>query len=184
MQAAAAPLHGLAPLARPGARLLVLGSMPGAASLQARQYYAHPRNAFWPIIESLWGIPRALPYEARTRAVTAAGIAVWDVLASCRRRTSLDAHIEPDSVVANDFAGFFHGHRHVALIAFNGGSAAALYRRHVLPTLPEALQQLPCLRLPSTSPAHAGLSMQAKLDAWSALRRHSDPAGHGERPAG
>ena len=184
MHAASPPLRGLAPLERPGVRLLVLGSMPGAASLQAGQYYAHPRNAFWPIIESLWGIPRALPYEARARAVTSAGIAVWDVIASCRRRTSLDAHIEPDSVVANDFAGFFRRHRHIALVAFNGTSAATLYRRHVLPTLGEALQQLPCLRLPSTSPAHAGLSMQAKLDAWSALRRHPDPAGQAERPVG
>jgi double-stranded uracil-DNA glycosylase len=174
-----AVLRGFAPLAQPDARLLILGSMPGAASLAAAQYYAHPRNAFWSVIEAVWGVPRSLPYAERALAAGAQGIAVWDVVARCRRRTSLDADIEAGSVVANDFAGFFGLHRHLRLIAFNGASAEALYRRHVLPVLPQALQQLACMRMPSTSPAHAGLALEAKIRAWESLRRYTDPPGHG-----
>lgn len=175
-----ANLQGFAPIARADARLLILGSMPGAASLAAGQYYAHPRNAFWPIIEAVWGIAPALPYADRTRAVQVRGIALWDVLARCRRHTSLDADIEPDSVVANDFAGFLRHHRGIRHIGFNGAGAESLFRRHVWPALPEPLQQIPRLRLPSTSPAHASLTLEAKVDAWRALRGYTDPAGHGQ----
>jgi len=174
-----AELQGFAPIAQPDARLLVLGSMPGGASLAAAQYYAHPRNAFWAVMEAVWGVPRSLPYAERARAVHTQGIAIWDVVARCRRRTSLDADIESGSVVANDFATFLGEHRHIRHIAFNGAGAEALYRRHVLPVLPQALQQLACTRLPSTSPAHAGLALQAKIRAWESLRCYTDPASHG-----
>ena len=179
MTPAAATLQSFAPIARLDARLLILGSMPGAASLQANQYYAHPRNAFWPIIEAAWGVPRSLPYARRLREVRARGIAVWDVLAQCRRASSLDADIDASSVVVNDFARFLRRHRHIRLIVFNGSGAEALYRRHVLPVLPQALQQIPRLRLPSTSPAHASLTLEAKISPWRTLRRNTDPAGHG-----
>jgi hypoxanthine-DNA glycosylase len=164
-------LRGFAPIADRNARLLILGSMPGAASLAAAQYYAHPRNAFWPMLEAVWNIRATLDYAARVRAVRAAGIAVWDVLARCQRRSSLDADIEPASVVVNDFAGFFKRHPSIQLIAFNGGMAQALYRRHVLPTLPSPLQRIATLRMPSTSPAHAALSLQHKAQRWQELRR-------------
>ena len=164
-------LQGFRPIADRQARLLILGPMPGAASLAAGQYYAHPRNAFWPLLESVWGISAALSYAARTRAVRAAGIAIWDVLATCRRSSSLDADIEQASIIANDFAGFFRRHPHIQLIGFNGGTAQALYRRHVLPTLPDSLQGIPTARLPSTSPAHAALSPQRKAQHWRKLRR-------------
>jgi hypoxanthine-DNA glycosylase len=178
MTAAAATLQGFAPIARLDARLLILGSMPGAASLAANQYYAHPRNAFWPIIEATWGIPRSLPYGARVREVRSRGIAIWDVLAQCRRPSSLDADIDASSVVVNDFARFLRRHGGIGQIAFNGGGAESLYRRRVLPALPQPLQQIPCLRLPSTSPAHASLTLEAKIDAWRTLRRYTDPARH------
>jgi TDG/mug DNA glycosylase family protein len=145
--------------------------MPGGASLAANQYYAHPRNAFWPMLEAVWGIPASLHYKARVRAVRDAGIAVWDVLATCRRTSSLDADIEHASIVVNDFGGFFRRHPRIGLIAFNGSTAQALYRRHVMPALPEALQQIPALRMPSTSPAHAALSLQRKVQRWQELRR-------------
>lgn len=172
-------LSGFAPIARADARVLILGSMPGAASLAAGQYYAHPRNAFWPMVEAIWGIARALPYAARAREVRARGIAIWDVLQQCRREGSLDADIESASVIVNDFAHFLRRHPGIRQIAFNGGGAESLYRRHVLPSLPQALQQLPRLRLPSTSPAHAALALEAKIEAWTALRRYTDPASHG-----
>jgi hypoxanthine-DNA glycosylase len=167
------------PIAHASARILILGTMPGEASLRAQQYYAHPRNAFWAVIEAVWSVPRHLPYDARIRAARAQGIAIWDVVGQCRRSTSLDADIDAASVVVNDFAGFLARHGHIRQIAFNGAGAQALYRRHVQPVLPHSLQQIAQLRMPSTSPAHASLTLEAKISAWSSLRRYTDPAGHG-----
>jgi len=164
-------VRGFPPIADRNARLLILGSMPGIASLEAHQYYAHPRNAFWPIVEALWNIPRELDYEARAAALRSAGVAVWDVLAQCRRRTSLDSDIDSASIVVNDFAGFFRRHPGIRLIGFNGGAAFTLYRRHVQPDLPARLQDMPVLQLPSTSPAHAGRTLPQKLGAWRQLRQ-------------
>jgi hypoxanthine-DNA glycosylase len=162
-------LQGFAPIADRHAQLLILGSMPGIASLAATRYYAHPRNSFWPVLEAVWGIPHAAAYSARVRALKQARIAVWDVLRSCVRRTSLDSDIEPASVVTNDFPGFFRQHPHIHTIAFNGGMAATLFRRHVLPTLPEPWRSLRMLQMPSTSPAHARLDLASKTRAWQAL---------------
>lgn len=145
--------------------------MPGVASLDAQQYYAHPRNAFWPIMDALFGIDPAWSYADRCNALMERQIAVWDVLKYCRRPGSLDADIQPDSIVANDFRQFFARHRRVTSIFFNGSTAERLFRRHVrLPpgTLP--LEQPLLQRLPSTSPAHAALSQQQKLAAWQSLR--------------
>jgi TDG/mug DNA glycosylase family protein len=166
-----AVLTGFAPIGDSRATLLILGSMPGAASLAAHQYYAHPRNAFWPMLEAVWGIPAALDYATRVRAVVAARIAIWDVLASCQRASSLDADIEHGSIVVNDFEGFFRRHPQISMIAFNGSTAQLLYRRHVMPSLPTELRQIPALRMPSTSPAHAALSLQRKVQRWRELRR-------------
>ena len=166
-------IRGFPPIADPNAQLLILGSMPGIASLEAHQYYAHPRNAFWPIIEELWGISRSLDYAERTAALRAAGVAVWDVLAQCRRRSSLDSDIDAESIVVNDFTGFFRRHPQIRVVGFNGGTARILYRRHVLPVLPEKLRDLPALQLPSTSPAHAGRTLPQKLKLWRQLRAYS-----------
>jgi len=153
--------------------------MPGGASLQAGQYYAHPRNGFWPVLEALWNIPAEAGYAVRVRAVRDTGIAVWDVLSNCRRRSSLDADIDPGSIVINDFPGFFRRHPQIRAIAFNGGAAAQLFRRHVLPALAPPLQALPMLQLPSTSPANARLTLADKCRAWSVLTAH---AGADARP--
>jgi TDG/mug DNA glycosylase family protein len=159
-------VHSFPPLAAPDATRLILGSMPGVASLAAQQYYAHPRNAFWHVVEAALGLPAALPYEQRCEQLTRRGIAVWDVLKTCTRSGSLDSAIDTDSIITNDFAGFFKKHPHIELICFNGTKAEAIWRRHVARTLPESIAVLPTLRLPSTSPAHASLSLTQKVAGW------------------
>lgn len=140
--------------------------MPGQASLSAQQYYAHPRNAFWPIMSELLGLAPGTPYTARLQALTAAGLALWDVMQSCEREGSLDSAIRDDSVVPNDVRGFLAAHPQVALLCFNGAKAEQSFRRHILPDLGIPPPRL--LRLPSTSPAHAGMPAHAKLAAWRA----------------
>lgn len=140
--------------------------MPGAASLRAGQYYAHPRNLFWRILGEVVGLDPGLPYDCRTGALTSAGIALWDVLKSCVRAGSLDSAIEKDSVVPNDFATFFARHPHVRRVYFNGSTAESSYRRWVLPQLPPTAGSLLYARLPSTSPAHAALAFEEKRAAW------------------
>ena len=152
------------PIVTPDAEVLILGSMPGAASLAAGQYYAHRQNAFWRIVGALYGCPADAPYPQRVRALQAAGIAVWDVLHACERTGSLDARITRASEVPNDLPGFLGAHPSIRRIAFNGGLAEQAFRRHVAPQLGGACPEL--LRLPSTSPAHASLSFDDKLAAW------------------
>ena len=146
--------------------------MPGKASLFAQQYYAHPRNAFWRVMGDLVGAYPALPYAERLHKLAEAGIALWDVIAACERPGSLDADIVKDSVRGNDFAGFFAVHRSITRVFFNGATAELNFRRHVLPGL--SGWSLPTRRLPSTSPAHAALSYEAKLAAWSVIVSRPD----------
>ena len=155
------------PVAAPDARLLILGSMPGEASLRAGQYYAHPRNAFWPIMGDLLGFSPDLPYADRLQRLTAAGIALWDVIAGCERSGSLGADIVRASVRANDFAGFLAAHPSIERVFFNGAAAETNFRRHVLPQ-PTA-NHCRLLRLPSPSPAHAARGYAEKLAAWSVV---------------
>lgn len=155
-------LKGLAPIASVDACVLVLGSMPGAASLQAGQYYAHRQNRFWPFMGMLVGAEPSLPYAQRLQRLESAGIAVWDVIANCRREGSLDSAIRDETV--NDFGQFLAQHRGVATLLFNGAKAETTFARHVLPTLAHA--GLRRIRLPSTSPANASQTDAAKLCAW------------------
>lgn len=166
-----ASARGFPPIADARARLLILGSLPGQASLAAGQYYAQPRNAFWPILGELLGAAPELAYPDRAAVLRRAGVALWDVCAAAERPGSLDASIRRDSVVVNDFAAFLHAHPRIALLAFNGATAADLYRRCVLPSLPAGAAALPTLRLPSTSPAHAGVPYAAKRAAWATALR-------------
>lgn len=151
-------LHGLAPIAGRHARLLVLGSFPGVASLAAQQYYGHPRNHFWPILSALWGIDLlALPYRRRVAALGRHGLALWDVYAACRREGSLDSAIE--AAEPNDLAALVARLPSLRAIAHNGGESARAMRTT------RALG-LPVYRLPSTSPANASWSFERKLAAW------------------
>jgi hypoxanthine-DNA glycosylase len=158
--------RGFAPIAASDARLLVCGSLPGQTSLAMQQYYAQPRNAFWGIVGELLGFDPALDYAARVAALVARRVALWDVCAAAVRPGSLDAGIRRDTIVVNDFAGFLRAHPGIERLCFNGGAAFELYERRVLPALPADLQALPRLRLPSTSPAHAGMARAAKLAQW------------------
>ena len=159
-------LAGLPPIENPRARVLILGSMPGVASLAAGQYYAHPRNLFWILLGELLGFDPAADYALRVRALKAAGVALWDVIGSCQRPGSLDARIAPASVVANDFAGFLDRHPLLECVCFNGAAAAANFERHVRPGLDT--RELEFIRLPSTSPANASIPWARKRAAWAA----------------
>lgn len=166
------------PIAARHAHTLILGSMPGRDSLRAVRYYAHARNAFWPIVLTLLGAPPDLDYDARIALLRERGFALWDVLAECVRPGSLDASIDPATIVPNDIAGFLGRHRAVRRIALNGGSAAALFRRHIAATLPPD-RAIEVVQLPSTSPAHAGMAFAAKLDAWRVIGAATAPASRG-----
>ena len=158
-------VRSFAPIADARARVLILGSMPGVESLRAGQYYAHPRNLFWPIVCELLGAGASQPYARRVKLLQRARIALWDVLKSCVREGSLDSSIDDASVVPNDFKSFFRRHPKITRVFFNGAKAEACYRKHVLPVA----RTLQYQRLPSTSPAHASLSRERKLDAWASV---------------
>ena len=161
------------PIADAKATILIVGSMPGKESLRAGQYYAHPRNAFWTIMGDLVGASPALPYATRLRKLKSAGIAVWDVLASCTRHSSMDADILTDSMCTNDFVSFLSVHPHITHVFFNGSMAEQCFRKLVLPKLEHLSENhsLQYLRLPSTSPAHASMPFPKKLQAWKAILR-------------
>ncbi len=144
--------------------------MPGAESLRKNQYYAHPRNAFWPLMGALVGAGPDLPYPERLRKLTGAGIVLWDVLASCSREGSLDAAILPETETPNDVAGLILANPGINAVAFNGRKAEAAFRRHVAPRIPrERIRGILLLPLPSTSPAHAGRSFDEKLEKWKPI---------------
>jgi hypoxanthine-DNA glycosylase len=151
------------PVANADATILILGSMPGKESLRKNQYYAHPQNAFWKIMGELIGAHPGLPYAKRLAILKSSGIALWDVLASCEREGSLDADIRAEA--ANDFTAFFAQYPHISKVCFNGSKAEQSFRKFVLGK--QALPQLELQRLPSTSPAHAGMRYAEKLSAWS-----------------
>ncbi len=153
--------EGFAAIASLDAHTLILGSLPGRTSLTENEYYAHPQNAFWRIMNSLYGTDG--DYEQRCRRLTANGVAVWDVLSASVRPGSLDADIDMATAIPNDIVGFLARHAAIRRIAFNGRKAQQLFFRFVdLPVQP----QIETVLLPSTSPAYASMSFSGKLDAW------------------
>ena len=159
------PSRGFPPIARDDARVLVLGSLPGEASLQAREYYAHPRNAFWKIMQVIAGASGS--YTSRCRYLQQNRIAVWDVLSCSVRPGSLDADIDMTSAVPNDFERFFAGHRDIGLVCFNGRKAEQMFARYVQPA--QECGEPAFALLPSTSPAHASLTLAEKLEIWRGI---------------
>ncbi|MFT4048193.1 MAG: DNA-deoxyinosine glycosylase [Solimonas sp.] len=169
-------LQSLPPRVAEGCRVLLLGSMPSVASLGAANYYAHPRNRFWPLLGQLlmdtpFGFDPRADYETRIAALHAARVGLWDVVGQCRRRGSLDTDIETDSIVANDIPGLLRAHPSIRAIGLNGGVATQLFRRHVQPQLSaDVSARLRIHALPSTSPANAGFDFKRLLAAWRVLQ--------------
>jgi hypoxanthine-DNA glycosylase len=153
-------LQGLPPIIGGNPHLLILGNMPSVMSLAASEYYGNPRNAFWRITGELLGFTPDAPYDDRVAALRERGVAVWDVLRSCRRAGSLDSAVQRDSMVANDFAALFGQWPGIGRVYFNGAAAEQNFR-----TLVQVDRPLTYRRLPSTSPAHT-MAFAAKLAAW------------------
>nr|WP_314437405.1 DNA-deoxyinosine glycosylase [uncultured Brevundimonas sp.] len=155
--------QGFAPVVDADTRLLILGSLPGDASLKAAQYYGHPRNGFWRLIGGVLGEDlHALPYDLRLARLKARGVGLWDVIASAERSGSLDAAIR--SPEAADLRGLIANLPELRAVAFNGGLAAKLGRRIL-----SGLDGVELVDLPSSSPAHA-ISLSAKSQTWAILR--------------
>ena len=158
--------NGFPAIACVDAKILILGSMPSIKSLEQQQYYAHPRNAFWPIMSALFDMDKTWLYQQRCDHLISNKIAVWDALQACQRQGSLDSNIDPSSMIANDFNTFFKQHSKITLVVFNGGKAEQVFKQHVVPSLDKKFKHLNQIRLPSTSPAHASMTFEQKLSAW------------------
>jgi TDG/mug DNA glycosylase family protein len=164
--------HGLPPVLARDTRVLILGSFPGEASLAAAQYYAHPRNHFWPLLAALIDVPLpALPYKARLAALRANGIGLWDTIIACQRRGSLDGAIR--SAVRGEVGRVHRCAPAVALVCFNGKTAA-----RALPAWHDAGYRT--LALPSSSPAYT-LPFAEKLAQWRPIADFLCREGQGER---
>lgn len=154
------PLRGFPPVIDRRIETLILGSFPSEASLAAGQYYAHPRNQFWPIVGDLLDEPLAtLPYAQRLARLLAHRVGLWDVLGACERAGSLDADIRAPQ--PNAFAPLLRRAPHLRRVLFNGQTAGRFAPRFAAAGLTVAV-------LPSTSPAHAGRSVEQKLALWRA----------------
>lgn len=161
----AALLRSLPPVITEASRVLVLGTMPGERSLEAREYYAHPRNAFWRLMHDILGVPAKLPYADRIAALLAAGVALWDVIATANRRGSLDAAIR--EAKPNNFGALFVEFPGIETVLFNGGKAEKLWQRHV----GAQPRRIDLRTMPSSSPANARMSYDLKCRVWAdALR--------------
>lgn len=150
------------PIAGRRPKVLILGSLPGAASLRLKQYYGHPRNRFWDLVGDVLGEDlRALTYARRLGRLKARGIALWDIVKQARRRGSLDADIQDAS---HNEAGEFVKTRRIEAVFCNGSTAYALYkRRYGHPNV---------FRLPSSSPANASIPYAVKRRAWRRIRAY------------
>lgn len=160
-------INSFPPIEDSTAKVLILGSMPSKASLIAGQYYAHHRNSFWSIMGDLISAPPTLPYASRIQILKCNGIALWDVLASCSRESSLDSDIDKTSASPNDIRLFLSTHPNIRNVFFNGTMAEKFFYTFAQHKIDPKLLQYK--RLPSTSPANASLSYYQKLDAWKTI---------------
>ena len=167
MRSASRRLTGLPPIVGSSPRVLVLGSFPSVISLERKEYYANPRNRFWPLMEALLRIKAQLPYHVRTVELKRRGIALWDITKDCEREGSDDAAIKNE--IMNDIPGFLRDQPSISVIILNGKRAAHIFHGQ----LPDGIPGIMILTLPSTSPANAKFGLPQLADAWSALREFS-----------
>lgn len=158
---------GFPPIVKSNAKILILGSMPSVKSLEDKQYYAHPRNAFWPIMCKLLNSSDDINYKKKKQLIIKNKIALWDVLNGCHREGSLDSNIDYSTIEVNDFENFLKKNKKIESIFFNGAEAEKLFKKYVVKNLTN--KQLEYFKLPSTSPANATLSFQNKLLKWEKL---------------
>lgn len=162
--------HGFEPVFSNDAVVFILGSMPGRESLKEQQYYAHPRNGFWPIMGALFDAGPEVPYSERLLILKKHKIALWDVVGRCRRKGSLDSNIDKSSIQPNDFSQLVSECPDLQHIFFNGAMAEQLFVRHIFKSSGKLLQGISLKKLPSTSPANASFSYQQKLGVWTLIR--------------
>ena len=158
--------RSFAPVVDARTRVLVLGSLPGEASLAQAQYYAHRQNRFWHLIGDVIGEPLpGMEYEARLQALLDHRVGLWDVIAQAKREGSLDSRIRDHAT--NDLAALVAGLPDLVAVAFNGGTAAKIGMQ----ALAQSPMTLDLVKLPSSSPAYAAVPYAEKLRAWEALRK-------------
>jgi TDG/mug DNA glycosylase family protein len=163
-----ARVHSIEPIIGRCPRIIILGSMPGIISINAAQYYANPRNMFWTVLAELFGIDIDCDYETKVQQVRDLPVILWDTIKSCHREGSLDSKILNTEIEANDIVALLERYATVQAIAFNGGASAKYFDRLIKPQLPSDLS-VELLKMPSTSPANAGMKFEQKLDLWRRL---------------
>ncbi|MDD1712996.1 MAG: DNA-deoxyinosine glycosylase [Methanoregulaceae archaeon] len=148
--------------------ILILGSYPGPRSLAAREYYAHPHNQFWRIMEALFQIDHLLPYPERVARLSGHRIALWDVIRSCRRKGASDSAIR--DVIQNDIRQFLESHPQIRFIGANGNTAG----RYLVSGMQEGpmFAWVRVVILPSTSPANTRYTFEEKLERWEIIREY------------
>jgi len=162
-------IKGFPPLVGAGAQVLILGSMPSVASLDKHEYYGKPQNAFWKIMGELYGAGPDISYTLRVNKLIKAGVAVWDVLASCVRPGSLDSAIDMSSAELNDLVGLLGEYSGIRHVFFNGRKAEQIFVARVATDVARLRPDMQYTSLPSTSPAMASLNFSDKLECWRAL---------------
>ena len=161
-------LQSFAPVIDSQSQVLVLGTMPGEASQRAQQYYAHPRNAFWPIMQAMFGIDSKALYVDRLASLLQHRIALWDVYAKCNRVGSLDSAICHKTAEINSIAQLLHFYPAIHTLVFNGKLAQQTFLKVEAKQIEKDRVNL--LAMPSTSPANAALNFQDKLSAWYVIK--------------
>ncbi len=166
---------GFPPQIHPTCQVLILGSMPGKASLKQAQYYAHSRNAFWPICQALHHSVLPEQWPERYPWLWQLRIGLWDVLAQCHRVSSLDKDISQQGLSLNPLAATVQSLPQLQAIGFNGQKARQLFNQHCVKLEPQAFTHLALIDLPSTSPANAMISTAQKQIIWhQALKQYLD----------
>jgi len=161
--------QGFLPILGESPRVLILGTLPSVKSLEKSQYYGNPQNAFWWVMSELLGFDLSESYSTRSQCLRAHNIAAWDVISSCHRPGSLDSKIDQSTLIPNDFSNLLSQTSTVELVAFNGQAACKLFTKFVQV---EAHPKREFITLPSTSPANAAMTKEAKKQQWLKIMKH------------